>query len=524
MWRPRLKPIRVAGALAVGGGLTLALLDFRSAAPAPLGHWLASVQLVPAAVALATGVGLVAAVIAGMILVGTLLVGRVYCSVVCPLGVLQDVIPRLALRRRQPRLPHAQPKNALRYGFLGLCVAGVAAGWGGLTLALLDPYSHFGRIATGLFQPLLVLANNAIVGLGERLGVPLLYRVEAPWLGWGALALPLFMLTLVGMLAVWRGRLFCNTVCPVGTLLGLMARRGAWRLTLDRAACHKCGNCLQACKAQCIDLRAGAIDVSRCVACYNCVDVCAERAIAYRFAWIAPARKLGTAAATPADLGRRTFIADATVLAVATMSMTPPPPAAAKPVPVVDDNRSGAVCPPGAGSVERYLSRCTACHLCVSACPTHVLRPALFEYGVAGMLRPRLDFNRAFCNYDCRRCGEVCPDGAIALLDLPEKHVTRIGRSVFTEDLCVVKKKGTDCSACSEHCPTKAVDPVPYRGNLRLPALKAELCIGCGACEFACPVVPEKAITVNGRRRHERAQKPVEKPLAPAPAAKDFPF
>lgn len=588
MWRHRLKPLRVAGALVVGSGLAAALVDFRDAVPAAVGHWLAAVQLVPAAIAFATGAGLAAGGMVIGILVVTLLVGRVYCSLVCPLGILQDVLARLAawLRGGRSRLPFARSQNALRYGFLGLTLAGVAAGWGGLTLALLDPYSSYGRIAAGLFRPLLVLANNAVVGFAELLGFTLLYRVETPWLGAGVLMLPLGVLTLVVVLAVRRGRLFCNTVCPVGTLLGLVARRAAWRLTIDQSACVRCGECLPVCKAQCIDLRAGVIDASRCVACYNCIGACAELGIAYDYAWTPPVPEPDTEEASeddidpegvaePAPTPSASLAADlarcsvgggaaypqdaypAVVLPCSTRSGQRVPPAgdalaglpsnparraflggamaataaslgtdlfAAGTEPPPNPNQSTAVCPPGAGSVDRYLSRCTACHLCVSACPTQVLRPALLEYGFAGYLRPRLDYTRSFCNFDCRRCGEVCPTGAIALLALPEKQVTRVGRAVLTRELCVVEKDGTDCAACSEHCPTKAVHTVPFRGNLRLPEVRDELCIGCGACEFACPVVPKKAILVTGRRRHERAEKVDEAKLAPANPTEDFPF
>lgn len=547
MWRLRLKPMRVAAALLVCGALTAAMMDFREAVPPSVGHWLAAVQFMPAVIALATAGTLGAALIVACLLALTLLFGRVYCSVICPLGVLQDAVVRVAARIRggPARLPHARPWNRLRYGFLVLALVGVAAGWSGLTLALLDPYSSYGRIAAGLFRPLLVLANNTAVGAAELAGHPILYRVNIPWLRLGVIVLPLGMLILVGALAVWRGRLFCNTACPVGTLLGFLARRAAWRLTIDRSACVKCGDCLQVCKAQCIDLRAGTIDASRCVACFNCIGACAEHGIAYQSVWTPPLRNPAGEAESvddtdpeeepepepaasltdgaPADPARRAFLSGAMVLAAASVGAPPRLLALTEDKPVVDDNRSGAVCPPGAAGIDRYLTRCTACHLCVSACPTHVLRPALLEYGFAGWLRPRLDYEKSFCNYDCRRCGEMCPTGAIGLLVLPEKQLTRIGRAILQEDLCVVKRDGTDCAACSEHCPTKAVDTVPFRDGLRLPKVREELCIGCGGCEFACPVVPEKAIKVSGRRRHERAEKAVEaKPIQPA--AGDFPF
>ncbi len=146
------------------------------------------------------------------------------------------------------------------------------------------------------------------------------------------------------------------------------------------------------------------------------------------------------------------------------------------------------------------------------------------EFGLAGVLRPRLDYARGACTCTCRACSEVCPTGAIDRLELPDKQLTRIGEARLNLDLCIVKTKGTDCAACSEQCPTQAVTTVPYGNNLRLPQLNRDLCTGCGGCEFACPVQPKKAIAVIGHRRHGRAQKPVDKKAVAPPGAKDFPF
>jgi ferredoxin len=153
-----------------------------------------------------------------------------------------------------------------------------------------------------------------------------------------------------------------------------------------------------------------------------------------------------------------------------------------------------------------------------------VLQPALFEYGLEGLLKPRLNYHSAYCLFECTRCGEICPDGAIDLLDLATKQVTQIGVADFYRSRCVVEVNGTDCAACSEHCPTKAVTTKPYRENLRLPSLDQSLCIGCGACEYACPVKPTKAILVTGRSRHSHAQKLVEKKATAPAQTGDFPF
>ena len=525
-----LKLLRAGVALVVGATLTAALIDFRSLLPASVGRWLASIQFIPSAVALVTGASLSLACV--VILAVTLTAGRVYCSAICPLGILQDVIARLIawVRRQRRFLPFAPPARRLRWFIFWATVGGVAAGWAGLTLLLADPYSNFGRIAGDIFRPVVILANNAAAGLGRLAGVGTLYRVEPSWAGTGALLEPALLLGLLVVLVALRGRIYCNTLCPVGTLLGWIGRRAAFRLTIDAGSCTKCIECLQVCKAQCIDLRRRTIDVSRCVACYNCLGACPNGGIRHRFAWTRrpsprpAAPPVRAAAAAVADPQRRAFLADAAVALAAVVSGPGLRAQAAAALAPAVPEISAAICPPGAVSVDRFLARCTACHLCVTACPTQVLRPAGWEYGIAGLMKPRLDFARAACTYTCRSCTEVCPDGALDRLDLADKQVTRIGQAHLELDRCIVKTKGTDCAACSEQCPTQAVTTVPYGQNLRLPRLDPELCTGCGGCESACPVLPTKAISVTGLRRHGRARRAADsKAAAPVPAG-GFPF
>lgn len=494
------------------GGITAAFVDFRGLVPMPLVEWLAAVQFGPALLAAAGGSAVAAIILATLIIV-TLLVGRLYCSVLCPLGLLQDAVGRLAARWRRQPLRYAAPHNWVRYGVLAAVVTATVAGAGGVAFAWLDPYSTFGRIASTLARPLLVALNNAAGALAPGLGSSALYRVPIPLASLGFVAFALAAFIVVAGLAVWRGRLLCNAICPVGTLLGGFAQFGVYRLAIERDACTKCAQCLRRCKAQCIDLRTGEIDASRCVACYNCIGACDHSGIGYRLAW---SRGHPAAPTVATDFQRRALIAGALLAGpAAALRATGAMRAGAAPAPVA---------PPGAGGVARLLDRCTACQLCVSACPTQVLQPAFFHYGWTGFAKPRLDFERAFCNFECRTCGEVCPTDAISLLALADKKLTSVGVAKFDRSLCIVEKDGTDCAACSEHCPTKAVDTVLFRDNLRLPQVKEELCIGCGACEFACPVRPKRAIEVAARAEHVRAQKAEEaKPVLPKSAG-DFPF
>jgi ferredoxin len=499
------------------------LADFRGAVPPGFSHWAASTQFVPSVLGFAAGSA--AGVAALLVLASALLAGRLYCSFLCPLGVLQDVVSRLAARWR-PRLRYAKPWNALRYGLLWATVLAILGGWGGAVLTLLDPYSNFGRITSGLIRPALAAANNAVVRLAGIAGLRILVHVRIPWAGAGVLAVPALALTVIAVVSARRGRLCCNTVCPVGTLLGLAARGATFRLAIDKAACRRCGDCVAVCKAQCIDLRTVTLDFSRCVTCFNCVGACRHGGIGYELAWLAdrdaaPARQLSAVPTerSAAAGGRRAFIVGVAALA-ARASLRATPPAAA--TPALDTGP--AVAPPGSGGVERFLRHCTACQLCVTACPAHVLQPALLEYGILGVTKPRLDFLSGYCTYACRACAEACPDGAILPLALEEKKLVRIGRAELDVEKCIVKTKGTDCAACSEQCPTQAVFTEPYGPNLRIPRLDPELCIGCGACHNACPAVPAKAITVAGLRRHERARQPVDRRAASPLQGGDFPF
>lgn len=539
MPRSRLKLLRVVAATLVFAACLVVFLDPRGSLPTWFGYSVASAQFVPALLGFATGAAFATAL--ALLLVLTLAVGRVYCSVICPLGILHDLIARArdALRRKRLRLPYRPAAIWARRSFFSATLLGIVTGWFGFTLSLFDPYSIFGRIASDLFRPVVVHANNLLAQAANAAGLTVVARIEPQWAAAGALALPLLGLAIVTAMAVARGRLYCNTVCPVGTFLGFLSRRSAFRLSIDSMVCRKCGDCLRVCKAQCIDLRNATIDASRCVACYNCVGACDEHGIGYRFSWkrpvapqpASPATVERTASPGAADPQRRTFLAGLGVV-----SLTAPLLVAARveeassetfdpqrPRVRKSNNESHAIAPPGAESVDRLLEHCTACHLCISACPTHVLQPAFLDYGWNGLMKPRLDNTRAYCLFDCQRCSEVCPDGALTPLTLAQKHAAKIGVAKLDVEKCIVKTKGTDCAACSEHCPTKAVDTKPYGDNLRLPWVHGESCIGCGACEFACPAEP-KAIQVTGHQRHGFVrERPVEKATAPVQNG-DFPF
>jgi formate hydrogenlyase subunit 6/NADH:ubiquinone oxidoreductase subunit I len=194
----------------------------------------------------------------------------------------------------------------------------------------------------------------------------------------------------------------------------------------------------------------------------------------------------------------------------------------------IPEKRTSPVSPPGSRSIEHFTSRCTACHLCVSACPSRVLAPSFLDYGVSGMMQPQMDFHAAHCNFDCTVCSNICPSGAILPLTKDQKRQTQMGVAHFVKENCVVYTDNTNCGACSEHCPTKAVHMVPYLNangrKLVIPEVNEKICVGCGGCEHACPTRPYKAIWVDGNPVHKVAEKPIIEELKQPEPTEDFPF
>lgn len=528
-WR-HLRHLRAAVALAVLALAALAFLDFGRLLPARVAAPVARLQLVPALLRLPARAAVVTVLALALL---TLLLGRVYCSTLCPLGTLQDVLIRLgAGLRRRPRFRSVRPPAAVQLGVAALAGALAAAGWL-LPLDLLEPWSAFGRVLAALGRPLVAFSVNGVSGLLAELHVYAVAPVAAPAVPAAALVVALCSLAGLAALTRARGRLFCNLLCPAGALLRLVAGRAALRVSIDGARCNGCGRCALACKAGCIDAAGRAVDHAACVACFDCLAECPRDGV--RFGRPLPASQGsrpgaddaggeppgdGALPAARGGLLRRDLLRVAGLAAAGGVLR----PAAALAAPPDPRDARRPITPPGAGDLRRFTSRCTACQLCVATCPTQVLRPALLEYGPAGLLQPHLVYAAGACAYDCRRCGEVCPTGAIAPLSLEAKKRVQVGRARFVKDDCVVAVKQKACGACAEHCPTKAVKMVPYQGRLRIPEVDEALCVGCGSCEHPCPTEPRKAIYVEARSPHGTAKAPEQAPLETPPAGADFPF
>lgn len=442
--------------------------------------WVARIQFLPALLALNLAVVIV-------LIVLTLIFGRAYCSVICPLGIMQDGISHISSMRKgkKARFRWSPEVKWLRYSVLALFIIALAAGLTSVS-ALLAPYSAFGRIATSLVRPALPTAIIA--------GVTLL---------------------VVGVLAWIGGRTYCNTVCPVGTVLSFFSRFSLLRPVIDADKCRNCHACEHKCKASCINIDNHEIDYSRCVDCFNCLDSCRFGALKYR---MVRNSKTCEASGTVQDnagvsteegkhnAGRRAFISSSVIAATAIALEAQEKKVdggyaavTAKKAP----ERTNPIVPFGAVSLRHFHQHCTRCQLCVSQCPNDVLRPST---SLDRLMLPEMSYENGWCRPECTKCSEVCPAGAILEITPEEKTAIHVGVATVDLDLCVVNRDNVHCGNCARHCPAGAIRMVRKNpddeNSLLIPTVLEDRCIGCGACEFLCPSRPYSAIHVNGRIDH----------------------
>src|SRR6056297_853127 len=518
----QMKKIRVVISLLFLIFLTLFFLDFAGIFPEDFIKGVVFLQFVPSVLKFFKVFSWIAAGFF-VILLLTLLFGRVYCSTICPLGILQDVISYLSKKTRiRKKYKHLKSINWLRYSILGLALVFLFSG-SILVVALLDPYSLFGRIVSDFFRPVLTEGNNLLASVLNKFDIYALYNVKLEPVHIEVLLIPIVFLGLIIWMSLKKGRLYCNTICPVGTFLGFLSKFSLYKIKLDTATCTKCGLCESVCKGGCINTKEQKVDFTRCVGCFNCFTVCPFSSVKFEKSILKSSQNDKETTVHPTDKSKRNFLAGLgllfTSLPIISKAQELVSYNAHKPV-----KRKNPVSPPGAESTEKFNNACTACHLCVNVCPTQVLQPAVMEYGLRGLMQPRMDYHTGFCNFECTSCSEVCPTGAILPIMLEDKKLTQLGKAQFVKENCIVETEGTDCGSCSEHCPTKAVHMVDYKNDLRIPEVDEDICTGCGACEYACPTHPYKAIYVEGNPVHLRAKKPKEKELDEVEHEDDFPF
>ena len=490
------KAFRVLRIFAAGLVLTAAVFGVMSSTQAAqkTAAFVSSLQLFPATVRLlraalkGAGAGALAAgaVTAALYLLSAVF-GRWYCGVLCPLGTLQD----MASFPKGKRRVHARPVRLLRAGALVAVLALLIAGAAGAA-SVLDPWAIFSRTFTHGFRNLIRLLRNE----------------DLPGFHWATALASAAAFTAVIAASFFSGRWFCGNLCPVGSVLGALNAGAPLRVRYDKAACISCGACSKVCRASCINVEEKRLDPTRCVNCLACLPVCPADALYYGRER-RPAEKAARIDKASSGKGFGLTRAQFIRALVGGVMMFPLAALTRRYLPKgVRPDAALPVVPPGGRSIDAFLSSCVACGLCISRCPSKVLQPAVGHYGLAGFMSPRLDYDVSYCQFDCTLCTEVCPSGALERLGIERKHVTKIGDASLVRDKCVVFTNHTKCGACAEHCPTGAVRMVVGETGLPEPVFTSSICIGCGACHHACPVEPEKAITVSGLAAQGISEKP----------------
>ena len=338
--------------------ITLLFLDFTGT----LHHWLswcAKIQFLPAVMALNV-------VVVAAFLIITLICGRTYCSIICPMGVFQDILARL--NRKKNKYSYSKEVRWLRYPVLVVFIIAGVAGIGSI-FQLLAPYSSYGRIATMIFQPVWKMGNNILAELAERADSYAFYSVDT-WMR----SMPVFVIAAVTLVVIfilaWRGgRTYCNTICPVGTILSFFARFSWLKIRFDEDKCKNCSLCSKNCKASCIDFKTHSIDYTRCVVCGNCIDSCKFGALKYTAA--GPSKKTNKATdANPINTSKRSFLLATALVTTAALAQKKKEKLMDGGLAELEDKvapeRQTPLTPPGSLSFQNLATRCTGCQLCVS--------------------------------------------------------------------------------------------------------------------------------------------------------------
>lgn len=442
----------------------------------------------------------------------TLLLGRVFCGWVCPLGAVHALASWFRPKPRKRSAPELRsPWHRAKYAVLAALL--VMAVFGAHWIGIFDPIPLLYRsVTTGVLpatQYAIEDTSTAVYQTDPKLG-PLhltslteppyrfardhVFRAERQTFTGGTLILLLFC----GIVALnfLRPRFWCRYVCPLGGLLGLLSQRPVLRLKNDHASCRNCGQCNLACPAAAQPDQHGQWLPTECYGCWNCVAACKFDSLSFEFE--TPLKKLE---AGPLDFSRRTAVAAGVGGMAALLSFRVAPQARGR-QPVPDT----LIRPPGARAEREFLKRCIQCGACMRVCPTNALQPVALEAGLEGLWTPKLVPKIGYCLNNCNLCGQVCPTGAIESLALDVKQKTKIGLASFDTGRCLPYAYSRECLVCEEHCPVspKAIYLVENEVLLRdgstrrfkQPYVDADRCTGCGICEWSCVFQDRAAIRV----------------------------
>ncbi|MCQ2321984.1 MAG: 4Fe-4S binding protein [Bacteroidales bacterium] len=497
-----LKKLRITLAVIFFLPITLLFLDFTGALHAWFG-WMARLQFLPAL--LASNFIVVAAIVAI-----TIIFGRVYCSIICPLGVYQDCTSWIGEKIRKNHFRYRKNRKWLRYSIAVVFAVLLFLGLNWIAI-LIAPYSIYGRIASNIFAPVYQSINNIFAYFAERWDSYAFYHVDVY-----IKSMPIFIISLVYFVGItlsgmFSGRVYCNNVCPVGTVLGVFSKYSLLKPHINTEKCKSCGLCEMNCRCSAIDSKSKTIDYSKCVTCFNCIGKCNRGAISYgrvksEVLRVESEVKGADSPEKNSATSRKMFLA--TIAGLATISAVK---AQEKVVDgglaIIEDKkapkRNTPLKPAGSQSLKNFTANCTGCQLCVQSCENHVLKPST---KLENLMQPEMSYERGYCRPECTACSEVCPAGAIRKVSREEKSSIQIGHAVFIAKNCVSFNGDAECGNCARHCPSGAItmmhSDADDESSPMVPIVNQERCIGCGACEHVCPARPFSAIFVEGNEVH----------------------
>lgn len=496
------------------GSLTSSAKDIRL--PYPVGLFFRLDPLVAISNALASHALYKGLLVSLVILIPTLFFGRFFCGWICPLGSIHHFFSSLKSERKRGKqlLESNRYKRwqVTKYYLLAAALAGAALGTG--IVGWLDPFSFLVRSLGLSILPTTNYSLQAFLRVLEQsplavlrgvgfvfhffLGALILnfkqpYFRQGVWLG----LIFIFILTLNFRIT----RFWCRALCPLGALLGLVSRWSVLGLVKDSAKCNDCNRCLLRCQGGDDPIGGVPWHQPECHLCLNCVNECPEHALKFK---LFPAQQTAGA-----NLQRRKLLTGLAAGAAVVPIMRATPGFAA-------ERNERLLRPPGSVDEEFFLARCIRCGECMKVCPNNALQPALTQAGIEGMWTPVLVPRIGYCETSCVLCSQVCPTGAIWEITPKDKGWSvdvasttkpiRIGTAFYDRGRCLPWAMATDCIVCEEWCPTspKAIffrpaEVFDAEGNakqLKQPYLDPSKCVGCGACEKACPVQDRPAVYV----------------------------
>jgi MauM/NapG family ferredoxin protein len=419
-----------------------------------------------------------------VIAVLTLFLGRFFCGWICPMGSVHH-FGSYVFREHEKKKRYA--KNELgKYHLIKYII---------LTAVLFG--AVFGVVLLGFFDPIALLTR-----FGVTVVVPLVNLIKesgkTQTVAFDGVAMTAMIVFGSFLMSYVQPRFWCRSICPLGAALSLFSIKPLFRMIRNNDECIHCGLCREHCQGACdIDKNLSA---SQCLMCMNCVDVCPTRAISF-------STGLGTAVSSNEGSGklnfsRRTFMGSL-LAAFGSVSIL------RNMKNIQGRGFDKRIRPPGSLVEQDFLARCIRCGACMKVCPTNIIQPAVFETDTEGLWTPVLKMNYGACEYDCNLCSQVCPTGAIRRITIQEKHekgFAKIGTAMVDRNRCLPWSYGKSCLVCQEVCPVspKAIfhhhqtftENDGTKQELNVPVVDPKQCIGCGACEFNCPVQDLPAIRV----------------------------